>query len=283
MAMASAMSFRQPEPSVLATNLQQMIRAAGRPSAALQAYAGGRQLGATEIMQFQSGYISKAMEAGGPQGAMAAAEELGVAPEVATVYAGVFDPAVQARMRGLQAAGGAATWAGLAGRYGAVRGRPEARYQAATYGARLERMRRAVGEEQYHAAYEAQRERVQEYFRTGGRWARVREAIQGEDAVTRQMLLEGTRARLEAIAAGGGEMGRQALRHHALLGATPGAWLGPGGGIRGDLAEAIDWLQTVQPGGNVIVEGDVHYGGTSYINKDRRDPAGRPHPPAIPQ
>lgn len=284
MSLAGAMSYRISDPSRLATSLEQLIRAAGRPSEPLAAFAaaGGRrpdQLSAMEILAFQSGQVGQAMAAGGPQAATAAAATLGLSAEQATLFGVAFDPAVQARMAGLRETAGGAGWEVIGGRFGQVMATPEAQAMAGAAGEQLQALRGAAKEAPYRVA-EARAGQFAEYLRQhprpgfGGRvwdWGYTR-GQQQRDILVNQTI----DALREAIAAGGprAERARELLADleafdmfHVMIGAGAGD----------ELRAAWEFLGA---GGRRGAAVNVNVGTTQYITQDRRDPAGRREAPA---
>jgi len=207
MAQASAMSFRIGDPSRLRTALRQMIAAAGIKGPSLEQYAAaaGRQLAdmsAVDIMELQSRQISGALASGGPQAANLMAESLGLPRELAQVYGAAFDPAVQARMRGLRGMIGGAAWSDVAGRYAGVRGTQSAREYATRIGE--QRSRQMMGRSQglMTVAENLARTRVNTMLATGQDIPGVLEDLPGgQGRATRMYMLHSLQRILGGMAA----------------------------------------------------------------------------------
>jgi hypothetical protein len=267
-AMASAMSFRISDPGRLATSLEQLIRAAG---------AGPAGMSASEVMAFQSQYISTATQTGGPQGAKVAAEALGIAPELAQVYGVAFDPTVRARMGTLRAKAAGATFLDvIEGRFNQSIGSPEGRTSRAAYGKKYEEQRRAVGAEEYYANFEESiaRLRRRQAEGEGEVLERFLEAASKDEQLGRFVAQEDIEFQLHQLKKSGrtAAIRAQAAKLESEL-ASPFAgatqfFLGVG---QEDTLIEASRLLAGQRGG-----GAVYNGGTHYHNQDRNDPAGKP-------
>jgi len=288
--MAAAMSFRISDPGRLATSLEQLIRAAGAKSKPLTQFAAGQgrepgAMGASEVMAFQSQYISKAMKAGGPQGSAAAAEELGIPAELAQVYGVAFDPAVRERMVGLRQGAGGATFAGVIGqRYQASIGTPEGRTSRAGYRQKYEEQRRALGEQQYQAALaeEGVYVRKQQTEMSGDWGEQFLEAVTTDKQNVRLSLQEATELKLLRLSKSGAT---PAVRDKAkrLMGEVQSTLSGMaevflGVGQHETMVEAAQFLAD-QKGGSPAAP-QINIGGTHYHSDGRNDPAGKPRTPA---
>lgn len=280
MAQAAAMSFRIPSPSRLATALEQLIRAAGTKGPALEAEAArtGRkvaEMSGREVMEMQSRLLAAAAKRG-PQAIAAMAEQLGLAAEIGTVYVRAFDPKVQARMAGMRARAGAATYQEvIAGRFAGIMARPEARYQRARYGKQEQEMLRAVSGEAFEAEWMAHEEMIAAQMAAGEGGYEAWEAIGGLEGRKRALFARYTLALLRQIAATEeyapemrGAAGRQA---EAIGEAGFGVGWQMFGLGRGRYVEAH---RLIQESGIRFFEG-----GTHYHTGDKQNPAGRPRTP----
>jgi len=268
LAQVGAMSMREPRPDRLGTAIEQMIRAAGQTSPPLEAFAAesGRtaaQLSAAETMEFQGRYLAGAMKGGGPQAAAAAAEALGIAPEIGSVYARLFGPGEQERMRATMPAIGAATWAG--GIDKAFRGlatTPEfgeftARTAAETAGFEAARTQSGLA-----IAYQVAAARYQRRYRGGLDLPVGISPKQMTERLTTVVIAEA----LDAMIAAGGmpeDVARQAELIEFRLGDRGGELIAP---TRRRYTAAAQFI--------------INHGGTQYITADKRDPAGKPRTPA---
>jgi len=290
MSMASAMSYRIEDPSRLATALEQIIRAAGKKSKALEAFAkrGGRttaDLSARDVMEFQSGFISKALQTGGPQGAEAAAETLGLSSELAGVYGAAFDATVQARMGMLQGKGQAAQWGPVVGRrYAQVSATPEARFTSGQQRERFEQMKRSIKDALYHAALVEAAADIAEYLKApqggmAGFAQKSREVLLSRDQMARERLLYNVTNRLKQVSRFDADPARKAQAASLMgdLTGWSGTYIMTGVGERDDIQRALEFLDE---GGREPMQGVRIQGGTHYHNHDKRDPAGRPVEPA---
>ena len=281
--MAAAMSFRISDPGRLATSLEQLIRAAGVKSKPLTQFAAGqgREAGsmtASEVMGFQSQYISSAMKAGGPQGSAAAAEELGIPAELAQVYGVAFDPAVRERMVGLREGASGATFAAVIGeRYQASIETPEGRTSRAGFQKTYQEQRRAIGEQDYQAALADAKtaEVAAEASGQGGIMDAARIAVWGEDARARGTMQGSFEMQLQMLARTSAQPGvseratelLSAIRQRPTIEATTGV------GQHGAMIEAATFLADQR-------QGVSYQGGTHYHSDGRNDPAGKPRTPA---
>jgi len=270
--MAAAMSFRISDPGRLATSLEQLIRAAG---------AGPAGMAASEVMAFQSQKISAAMQAGGPQGAKAAAEALGIAPELAQVYGVAFDPTVRARMGTLRAGAAGATFKDvIAGRFYQSLDTPEGRTSRAAFEKKFQESRRAVGEEDYQSALAeaAAGQRESEANREGGMMAGAREAVFTPDQLARRALHQSQEAQLEMLI---GVSADPAVRSRAQallsgISARPLMQGITGVGQRDAEIDAAAFLAEQRGGGGGPTFN--FSGGTHYHTGSKSDPAGKPRP-----
>jgi len=275
--MAAAMSFRISDPGRLATSLEQLIRAAGAESDPLKQFAAGQgrdvaDLGASEIMEFQSQYISTAMQAGGPQGARSAAESLGIAPELAQTYGVAFDPAVRARMGTLQAGAAGATFKDvIGGRFNQSIDTPEGRTSRAAYEKKYQEQRRAVGEQDYQAALaEAAAGQKGAEANREGNWAvGVQEAVFSPEQLARNALRQSQEMQLEMLIRMSTDPDTRSRAQEMLSGinARPYTQTMLGVGGRDAAVGAAAFLADQKP---------VFNGGTHYHNNDKSDPAGKP-------
>ena len=298
--MAAAMSFRISDPGRLATSLEQLIRAAGAKSPALQQFAAGQgrdaaSMGASEVMAFQSEYISTAMQAGGPQGAKSAAEALGIAPELAQVYGVAFDPTVRARMGTLRARASEATFRDvIEGRFQGSITSAEGRTSRAGYEAKYHEQRRAIGEEAYQAMLAEAAAAVKAEGAQADRSlsARVGEAVLSPEQLARGELQNNLEDQLRGLARAspspevrrqaqglldsitGGGLGLRAVSG-AGIDALPGMQTLIGVGQRDAMVEAARFLAEQRS------DGPVYNGGTHYHNENKNDPAGKPREPAL--
>jgi len=280
-AMASAMSFRISDPGRLATSLEQLIRASGAKSPALSKFASsqGRDAGtmtASEVMAFQSQYISTAMQAGGPQGAKVAAEALGIAPELAQVYGVAFDPTVRERMGSLRSRAAGATFLDvIEGRFNQSIGSPEGRASRAAYEKKYQEQRRAVGEQEFQADA-AEEAATLRQLQAEGEGNTSRRFLEGalSDAMNARLSLHGTMEwRLSRLARSGKSAAVRAQasellgRVESTIPAIFQTFLGVG--QEDTMVEASRFLAEQQGGA-------TYNGGTHYHNNDRSDPAGKP-------
>jgi len=283
--MAAAMSFRISDPGRLATSLEQLIRAAGVKSKPLTQFAAGQgrepgAMGASEVMAFQSQYISKAMRAGGPQGSAAAAEELGIPAELAQVYGVAFDPAVRERMVGLRQGASGATFAGVIGqRYQASIETPEGRTSRAAYQQKYQQQRRGLREKTYQADLaEAKAGRMAMEADQGGNWAdRAAEAVFSQDQLARQSLQQTYESQLETIIKYNVDP-QVTARAQSLLGSIHKrtySQITLGVGQKTEMTNVADFLSEMRAGAPT-----VYQGGTHYHSDGRNDPAGKPRTPA---
>ena len=276
MSMAAAMSFRLKDPGRLRTAIEQMIRAAGTGSGRLDAEAAaiGRvaaEMSAVERMALQADVIAAAKAAGGLEGGAAAATELGIPPELAQTYASAYDAQVRARMGGLQAAGGRATWQrAVADRYARVAGTKVAAVQRTAMDVKLAEQEAGESQAMLTIIENEARAAVNRMMAGDEDIPGVLEDAPGgkERAVRRLTALaleERVRAIMGAPSLPAG-VREEAWRHRLEISAHGGEYQRWGFG-EGDIMRAGQFVQRVE---------HQYNGGNQYINADKRDPAGRP-------
>lgn len=178
--LAVAMSFRYTEPTRLATDLERLIRGAGRKGKQ-EIPAGVLAGGAAEIIKWQAGQIGKAFRVG-PQEGMAAAEALGLPSEMATVYGGKLGPDIFAKQQQIIPVAQAARAADIDAMLEEWKKTGISKYVAAKGAQRIAKIERATR----GAAFETRREQMKAAFEiladepgAAGLFARALEVVPG--------------------------------------------------------------------------------------------------------
>jgi len=287
--MAAAMSFRISNPGRLATSLEQLIRAAGAKSAPLEKLAAGGQLSASQIMAFQSEYLSGAMRRGGPQAATAAASELNISPELAQVYGVAFDPTVRARMGELRGQASGATFAGtVGGRFAAETQTPEGRASLAEYELEYQKQERArkdavVLADLAEAKARSQASQADETNPLN----QVLNAVVPDGVIARRDQYAKYREELDWIIDTSDDPATVAraksLKDSIYIGGLNDMQVLFGVGQQQQIRDVATFLNEFRgPRGDVSPNNRaIYHGGTHYHSDNRNDPAGKPQPASV--
>ena len=271
LSLAAALSFRIKEPGAIRTAIRQMVAAASRGSARLNAEAAaiGRRAGdmsVIERMALQSSVIAGAKAEGGIEAGAATAAALSVSPEQAAVYASAFDASIREKMQALAGVSRAATFQrDVMGRYTTVMGTPLAAAQKTAMDVTVAKQE-AAETVRMHTIFENEaKARRHRMMAAGEDIPGVLESVLPEDAAVRRMVGIRVADILEGMAADEDlpEEARAAVRSHLARGGAFGRGAGLRTGI--SVSESAGFLQLI-----------VNNHGVQYQNYDKRDPAGRP-------